>query len=147
MTEVVMNSTRYLTDADARAIATYLKTLTPLNWDSGKPPQTGQLKSGEVAYTVHCGTCHLPTGVGDEVLGVSLAGNAIVQAHDPSSLINVVLYGPHLPPPPFVVDRTRMKDFGKRLSDREVADLTTFVRTSFGNSASAVSPDQVLRQR
>lgn len=147
MTEVVMNSTRYLSVADAHAIATYLKMLAPRSEDPGKPPQLSQLKSGEVAYTVHCGTCHLPTGVGDEVLGVSLSGNAIVQAHDPASLINVILYGPHLPPPPFVVDRTRMKDFGKRLSDQEIADLATFVRASFGNRAGAVTADQVRLQR
>jgi mono/diheme cytochrome c family protein len=147
MTEVVMNSTRYLSDADAHAIATYLKTLAPRSQGPGNTAQLSQLKSGEVAYTVHCGTCHLPTGVGDVVLGVSLSGNAIVQTHDPSSLINVILYGPHLPPPPFVVDRTRMKDFGKRLSDQEIADLATFVRTSFGNSAGPVTPDLVRRQR
>jgi mono/diheme cytochrome c family protein len=150
MNEVVMNSTRHLTDADAHAIATYLKSL-PANarnvgaagtFTSAKPPD-----AGEVAYTVHCGTCHLPSGLGDEVLGVTLAGNPIVQAPDPSSMINVILYGPHLPPPPFVVDRTRMKPFGKRLSDDDIASLATYVRRSFGNHASAVTAEVVNRQR
>jgi len=62
-------------------------------------------------------------------------------------LINVILYGPHLPPPPFVVDRTRMKSFGKRLSDEEIAGLATYVRSSFGNQAGAVSIRQVAAQR
>lgn len=147
MTEVVMNSTRHLDDADVRAIATYLKELPALESGSGKTPDEKQLKAGEVVYTVHCGTCHLPTGLGDEVMGVTLAGNAIVQADDPSSLINVVLYGPRLPPPPFISDRTRMKPFGKRLSDEDIANLTTYVRASFGNQAGAVTAAQVKRQR
>ncbi len=147
MNEVVMSSTRYLSDGDARAIATYLKSLAARDPGTVSPSQPERLQAGEIAYTVHCGTCHLPTGTGDEVLGVSLAGNAIVQADDPSSLINVILYGPHLPPPPFVADRTRMKDFGKRLSDEEIADLGTYVRASFGNQARAVSAAEVHRQR
>ena len=147
MTEVVMNSTHYLRDADARAIATYLKGLPTSSQNAGRSTDQLQLTAGETAYTVHCGTCHLPTGLGDEVLGVTLAGNAIVQAADPSSLINVILYGPHLPPPPFVVDRTRMKSFGKRLSDDEIAALATYVRSSFGNQAGPVSIHQVAGQR
>lgn len=147
MTEVVMNSTRHLEDADVRAIATYLKEMPALAGSTGRKADKEQLKAGEVTYTVHCGTCHLPTGLGDEVMGVTLAGNAIVQADDPSSLINVVLYGPRLPPPPFISDRTRMKPFGKRLSDEDIANLTTYVRASFGNQAGAVTAEQVKRQR
>lgn len=147
MTEVVMSSTRHLRDTDARAIASYLQGLPASSQDTGHRADQQQLTAGETAYTVHCGTCHLPTGLGDEVLGVTLAGNAIVQAADPSSFINVILYGPHLPPPPFVVDRTRMKSFGKRLSDEDIASLATYVRSSFGNQAGAVSVHQVAGQR
>ncbi len=147
MNDVIMNSTRYLEDADSRAIATYLKGLPAIDRGERRTADTRQLTVGETAYTVHCGTCHLPTGLGDEVLGVTLAGNAIVQASDPSSLINVILYGPHLPPPPFVADRTRMKPFGKRLSDEDIAHIATYVRASFGNQAEAVTSRQVSLQR
>jgi mono/diheme cytochrome c family protein len=147
MTDVIMNSTRYLEDTDARAIARYLKEIPAAGEHSGRKASREQLAAGEIAYTVHCGTCHLPTGLGDEVMGVTLAGNAIVQAADPSSLLNVILYGPRLPPPPFVSDRTRMKPFGKRLSDEDIANLATYVRASFGNQAGRVTADQVKRQR
>ena len=147
MIEVVMNSTSHLQDQDLQAIATYLKNI-PANEQSSGPIATDEeMASGEIGYTVHCGGCHLPTGLGDPVLGVSLAGSAIVQAADPASLINVILYGPHLPAPPFVVDRTRMKMYGKRLSDRDIADISSYIRASFGNSAGAVSPEQVKVQR
>lgn len=147
MNEVVLNSTRYLDDADARAIAIYLKALPGNAQRAGPVASTSQLHAGEMGYTVHCGTCHLPTGLGDKGLGVTLAGNAIVQASDPASLINVILYAPHLPPPPFVADRSRMKPFGKWLSDQEVADIATYLRGSFGNTAGAVNSEQVKRQR
>lgn len=87
-------------------------------------PSHEQLLAGERTYTDQCGTCHLPTGSGDVLPGVTLAGSAIVQASEQASLINVVLYGPHVPPP-FVVDRTRMKAFGKPLSNEDVANLAT----------------------
>lgn len=147
MNEVIMNSTHHLTDADLHAIALYLKQLPAKRQPSGATPGKEVMAEGETVYTVHCGTCHLPTGLGAEGLGVSLAGNAIVQAPDPSSLINVILYGPHLPPPPFVADRTRMKMFGKRLSDVEIAAVTSYLRQSFGNDAGAVSAEQVKQQR
>ena len=147
MNEVILNSTRYLEDADARAIAAYLKGLPASTRSSVARTERKQVTAGEITYTVHCGTCHLPTGLGDEVLGVTLAGNAIVQAGNPASLINVILYGPHLPPPPFVADRTRMKPFGKRLSDEDIANIATYVRASFGNQAGAVSSRQVREQR
>ena len=147
MNEVVMNSTRHLDDADAHAIAIYLKALPEKKQHGGRSPRDAQMKAGEIGYTVHCGTCHLPTGLGDSVLGVSLVNNAIVQAPDPSSLINVILYAPHLPPPPFVSDRTRMKAFGKRLSAQEIADIASYLRASFGNEADAVTATQVERQR
>lgn len=147
MNEVVMASTRFLEESDAQAIAAYLQNIPAQSGGRGSAPREDQLAAGEIVYTVHCGTCHLPSGRGDKVLGVTLAGNAIVQSQDPSSMINVILYGPKLPPPPFVPDRTSMKPFGKRLSDEDIASLATYVRANFGNEAGAVSPKQVARQR
>lgn len=147
MIEVVLNSTQHFAEADVRAIATYLRGMPAAAPASGSAPSSEQLAAGKISYTVHCGSCHLPTGLGDKGLGVTLAGNSIVQAADPSSLINVILYGPRLPPPPFVSERTRMKPFGKRLSDEDIANLASYVRASFGNQAGAVTPAQVNRQR
>lgn len=147
MNEVIMNSTRHLTDNDAAAIATYLRGI-PANAQTITTTASKEtLAAGETVYTVHCGSCHLPTGLGDTILGVPLANNAIVQTPDPSSLINVILYGPHLPPPPFISDRSRMKMFGKRLSDKDIADVASYLRANFGNTAGEVTPEQVNAQR
>jgi len=146
MTEV-FESTRKLTRPDAAAIATYLRGSEPSSARIDWSMLRSRVDEGEIVYTVHCGTCHLPTGKGDRILGVPLANNPIVQAEDPSSLINVILYGPDLPPPPFASNRTTMKPFGKRLSDEDVAAVATYLRSSFGNNAPQVSPDQVRQQR
>lgn len=150
MKEVVA-STRHLTDADANAMATYLKGIPPSSAPdhllSTLSPFGGSMSRGEMMYTVHCGTCHLPDGKGNRILGVPLAGSALVQAPDASSLINVILYGPDLPAPPFSSGRTRMPPFGKRLSDEDIAAIATYLRASYGNSAGSVSADQVRKQR
>lgn len=146
MREVVMNSTRYLSGDDLQAMATYLKEI-PANAQDGGPQASAEvLAAGELVYTVHCGSCHLPDGAGDTGLGVSLVRNPIVQAPDPSSLLNVILYGPHLPHG-LVVDRSQMKMFGKRLSDKDIASVASYLRSSFDNQGGAVTPEQVNMQR
>ena len=40
-----------------------------------------------------------------------------------------------------------MTPFGAMLTDQEGADVLTYVRNSFGNQASAVSPDKVKEIR
>ena len=143
----VFHATAQLRRDDAQAIANYLDDfegarnglrISLPNWGS---------EDGETVYTVHCGSCHLPDGGGDPTLGVSLRENPLVQAEDPSTLINVILYGPQLPPAPFTVSRTRMKPFGRRLSDDDIAAVTTYLRSNFGNDASAVRAEDVRRQR
>lgn len=143
----VYKSTQHLTTADAKAISVYLKNIEPARERIDFSALRSGVSAGEIVYTVHCGTCHLPDGKGDSILGVSLRNNALVQAKDPSSLINVILYGPALPPPPFTSGRTTMKPFGKRLSDEDVAALATYLRSSFGNNARAVKADEVRAQR
>lgn len=147
MREVVLHSTSHMTEPDLKAMAVYLKSLPAIDPPSVAQPDNEQLAHGEIVYTVHCGSCHLPTGLGSEGLGVTLNKNPIVQAEDPASLLNVILYGPHLPGPPFSVDRSPMKMYGKRLSDVDIAAVASYLRSNFGNRAGAVSPKQVKAQR
>lgn len=143
----VFDSLRQLTPADRAAMATYLADLPagPQRWNWSLP-SFGEGR-GQVVYIVYCGTCHLPGRGGDPGLGVSLHRNPIVQASDPSSLVNVILYGPELPSAPFATNRSNMKPFGRRLSDEDIAVLATFLRSNFGNNAGSVSAERVVRQR
>jgi len=78
---------------------------------------------------------------------VPLAGSPVVLATHPASLINAILYGMELPPSPFSSGREQKGAYGDKLRDEEVAAMASYIRASWGNSASKVSVDQVARQR
>jgi mono/diheme cytochrome c family protein len=148
MNEVILNSTQHLTDADVRAMATYLKSLPAKEGDVGTQAQDDVLSAGSTLYDVHCGTCHQPTGLGAEDSGPRLAGSLIVQAPDPASLINVIIYGPQLPERAPPTDHWQpMEAYGEKLSDEEIAALASYVRSAWHNKAGAVTAAQVGKQR
>ncbi|MBT5217890.1 MAG: cytochrome c, partial [Woeseia sp.] len=72
----------------------------------------------------------------------------VVQAADPASLINVILYGPEIPHPPLDTKRRKpMEEFQYELTDAEVAAVATYLRSSWGNVGGLVSAEQVAAQR
>jgi mono/diheme cytochrome c family protein len=150
MNEVVLNSTRHLSEQDTRAMAVYLKSL-PAAGDAGDRPSQKVMDLGAKQYDIHCGTCHLPTGKGSADTGPPLAGSAFAQAPDPSSLIDLVINGPRLPVPAPSGEWQRpwqsMTPFGQKLSDEQAAALLSFVRNSWGNAAAAVEPTDIDRMR
>jgi mono/diheme cytochrome c family protein len=149
MNEVIMNSTRHLSEEDVSAMAVYLKSLPAHKEGAGDAPENSVLGMGRTVYNLHCGTCHLPTGLGDEESAPQLAGGSlVVQASNPASLINVILYSPELPDPPLPTKRRKpMKEFQYLLTDAEIAAVASYVRSNWGNSAGKVTADQVARQR
>ncbi|HEY0341933.1 MAG TPA: cytochrome c, partial [Steroidobacteraceae bacterium] len=149
MNEVIVNSTRNLSDADVHAMATYLKGLPAHEAEAAGAPGAEVLQTGENLYSVNCGTCHLPTGLGstDERSGARLAGSPVVQAGSPAALINVILYGPQLAEPPLAKGWKPMEGFGDKLADDEVAALSTYLRNAWGNKGAAVTVEQVAKQR
>lgn len=149
MNEVILNSTRHLTDGDVDAMSVYLKSLPAKSGTPGPAASNYVLGMGRTVYNLHCGTCHLPTGLGDEESAPRLArGSLVVQADNPAALINVILYGPQLPDPPLLTKRRNpMENFQYLLSDDEVAAVATYVRSSWGNAAGEVTAKQVAEQR
>jgi mono/diheme cytochrome c family protein len=152
MIGVVMNSTRNLTREDDAAIATYLKSLTPNSQHDYRPPAESVKIAGETLYSIHCGTCHLPTGLGSDSTAPPLAGSAVVLSPNPASMINIVLRGPVLPDqPPSAEWQSRkwqaMPAFGEKLSDEEAAALLTYVRSAWSNQEGSVTAEQIARQR
>lgn len=150
MNEVIADSTRHLTASDVIAMATYLKSL-PANEGSLDEASSKEVQQeGSVLYDLHCGTCHLPSGMGDirEDAGARLAGSPVVQASNPASLINVILHGPQLPNPPLLPKRwKKMPAFAEKLSDEEIAALASFLRSAWGNIGGAVTSEDVAKQR
>jgi len=152
MNDVVVNSTRHLSDADLRAIAKYLKSVPPTTQESGPASDESTMQAGALQYDIHCGTCHLPTGLGSDTTGPPLVGSAVTLAADPASLINVTLHGPHLPSTPPSEEWLHrewqpMGAFGEKLTDEDAAALLSYIRGSWGNKAGGVTVEQVQKQR
>jgi mono/diheme cytochrome c family protein len=150
MNEVIVNSTREWTDADLQAAAVYLKSLAPLESSPNQTLDDKDRNAGETLYTIHCGTCHLPTGLGSSPgseLGPPLVGSAIVQSADPAALINVILYGADVVSPAPAQGWKNMKSFGTLLEDEEVATLANYLRASWNNRGGKVTAADVARQR
>ena len=147
MNDVIVNSTAQLSDADVKAMAVYLKGLAPVERAPQHQMSADELREGELVYTIHCGTCHLPTGLGDPSIGPPLVGSAVVQAEDPASLINSIIYGAVVPSPAPPEHWETMEAFGDKLDDDEIALLSTYLRASWGNRGGPVTESDVEKQR
>lgn len=149
MNEVIMNSTRFMTESDIAAIVAYLKELSPIAEDVATTPDSQLMGRGRTVYNLHCGTCHLPTGEGDVEMAPKLnAGSLVVQADNPASMINVILYGPETPGAPLQPKwLDPMEAFQYLLTDEEVAAVATYIRNSWNNNSGIVTPEQVAIQR
>lgn len=149
MNEVIINSTRHLSEADVTAMAVYLKGLPPIEPDTTATAPSNVLGMGRTLYNLHCGTCHLPTGLGDVESAPQLAvGSLVVQASNPASLINVILDGPQMPDPQLGTRwRKPMEDFRYVLTDDEIAALASYLRSEWDNTGGEVTAEQVAKQR
>ncbi|WP_415764853.1 c-type cytochrome [Paraburkholderia sp. J10-1] len=157
MTDVVQHSMQHMNDADLLAIARYLKTLptsdpkeTSYAYD---PAAANKLQNGDASargaavYRDNCMACHRSDGRGYTRVFPALGGNPVVQGKDPTSLIHVLLAGSALEGTKSAPSSFTMPPFGWRLSDQEVADVSTFVRTSWGNAGAPVSAEDVAKVR
>lgn len=143
MAMVIHGSLGYLSEADLRAMAEYLKSLPPRSARTRPPllepvpPQAASL------YLTSCGSCHQAKGRGVPGVFPPLAGNGAVVAPDPSNVINVVLQGI-----PAQNGYVPMPAFANQLSDQQVADVVNYVRSNWGNTApSSATPEMVARRR
>jgi mono/diheme cytochrome c family protein len=150
MAEVVEHSTRYLSDTDLRAIATYLKDLPG---DDGKAKSqtassdTDALNRGQLVYVDQCAGCHMENGEGLSNVFPPIKGNTGVHASDPTSLARLVLVGAESAKTPQRPEGFSMPGFADKLNDSEIADVLTYVRANFGNHADAVSASKVAAVR
>jgi mono/diheme cytochrome c family protein len=143
MIDAINNSTQYLSDADLTAIATYLKSL-PANETS---VQAGNSPPTDKAYIQQCAACHLADGQGHAPYIAPLAANPAVMDPDPSSLINITLNGSSRVVVAGMPDAYRMPQFRVLLKDEQIAEIVSFIRSSWGNKGGPVTADQVAKIR
>jgi cbb3-type cytochrome c oxidase subunit III len=98
---------------------------------------------GKTVFLTHCAACHQASGSGAGPFP-PLAGNGDVTATDSSNVIATVLNGKT---GPITIEGKQfagaMPSWRGKLSDAEIAAVLTYVRSAWGNSAPAVSEDQV----
>ncbi len=148
MAEVVVNSTSKLGDADVRAIAIYLKD-RPVGAPEPAvtPPPPAQMADGEKLYKGACIACHEADGSGAPRIYPPLPGNANLQSSDPSSALRIILDGAETVTTPRAPNTGSMPAYAAKMSDQEIADVTTYIRNSWGNAAPVVTAKQVAKAR
>ncbi|MCX7310181.1 MAG: cytochrome c [Alphaproteobacteria bacterium] len=141
MTEVVNYSTQYLNEADLNAIAKYLKSLVPVAAVASpdtRGGKAGDVRAGGVIYARQCEGCHTRDGAGHPPYLPSLAGNPVLAEPDAASKINLILNGSSRIIANGVPDIYRMPPFRHLMTDQDVADVVTFIRSKWGNPSDAV---------
>lgn len=112
-----------------------------------KPEAKASARTGEQVYTQVCVTCHQANGEGMTGVYPPLAGSEWI-AKSNETLIKIVLHG--------LMGEVEVKGakynnvmspWGSALNDAEVANVLTYVRTSWGNTGDAVKADEVKAVR
>lgn len=106
----------------------------------------GPTDPGEQVFTAVCAACHQANGKGLPGAFPSLAGSEWVTA-DIETPIRIVIAGLSGPIKVSGADFNSMMPPPPGLDDEKIAAVLTYVRKSFGNTASAVTKEQVAAVR
>jgi mono/diheme cytochrome c family protein len=148
MAEVVVNSTSKMSDADVKAIAVYLKSLPAGTSEVTAPaPTEAEMRTGKEVYNRNCIACHEADGSSSPRVYPPLNGNALLQSTDAASTLRITLDGAQTLTTPRAPNTGSMPGYAKQLSDQEIADVTNYIRNSWGNAAPVVTADQVAKAR
>lgn len=90
---------------------------------------------GKALFARNCAACHQATGKGIPGAFPALAGNGFVQG-EAGQVAAVLLKG-----------RGGMPDFSPTLSDGDIAEVLSFVRSAWGNQAAPLDAQQVAALR
>ncbi|WP_425438049.1 c-type cytochrome [Mixta gaviniae] len=158
MTSVVEHSSSHMSEADLKAIAAWLKFLggnpalsreevQKVETTAAKLSAAKNLTEGERLYLDNCNACHFVNGKGAPGVFPELDQASIVNAESPVGLIHTILAGAQQPSTAKAPSTLAMPGFANRLSDEEVAQLATFIRQGWSNTAPAVTSKQVSEVR
>lgn len=173
MEEAIQNSLQLLPDSDILAMAAFLKGIdgAPVELpETFSPPgplaipdpeandagaataemlaaASPDMPEGARLYLDNCSACHFVTGRGADGIFPPLQGSRAVNSPMPRRLISTILNGTSVLGTEKRPMRLVMQGYADRLSDEEVATLTTFLRQAWGNNASEVSAADVAAVR
>jgi len=130
MAEAVVHSTSKMTAEDVAAIATYLKDSGAAG-DASSPAVVSSddkaMRVGLAIYKDSCAACHKDSGLGESDLFPRLAGSALVQSDDPTTLVRVVLQGTR------AVSTSAKPTFGQRAGSGSGIPPTSEATTAMRN--------------
>ncbi|KWU49738.1 c-type cytochrome [Pseudomonas palleroniana] len=151
MTEAFNNSTQFMNDEDLAAIAHYLKSLPGDPQRDGTPWQyqnaAVDTRPGAHTYATRCASCHGADGKGQPEWMPPLAGATSALATESASAINITLNGSQRVVTAGMPDAYRMPAFREQLSDAEIAEVLSYVRSTWGNHGGAVEASAVNKLR
>ena len=147
MADVITYSAAHLTDADRRAIAVYMKSVPASPMAAASTPDAAAMRRGAEIYSDACSSCHLENGIGQSRIFPPLGKDAVLQQSDPTGVLHLILSGTQIGVSASRPSALSMPSFAWKLSDQEIADVSTFIRNSWGNQASAVGPADVSALR
>ena len=147
MADVITYSTSLMNEADRHAMAVYLKSQEASPSVASAQPDPAAMRRGAEIYSDACASCHLENGVGQPRYFPPLGPNAMLQQTDPMGLEHLILAGGRIGISPSRPSPLTMPSFAWKLNDQEIADVSTFVRNSWGNQAPEVSVSDVRAAR
>lgn len=117
-----------------------------LNAETTSSKTTAGVHPGKVVYDTYCLTCHQADGYGVPGLNPPIVKTDWVLG-DKTRLINVVLKG--LNTPISINGQTYRNPMPAHafLTDTEIANVLSYIRSNFGNKASAIKAEEVKMVR
>jgi glucose/arabinose dehydrogenase/mono/diheme cytochrome c family protein len=112
---------------------------------TGSDEVSASNNAGKNVYMASCVTCHQPDGRGTGTMIPPLSNTSYVSGNK-NKLINIVLKG-------ISKEKIDGKDYSNvmpafpQLSDDGIANVLTYIRSNFGNNASAITSDEVNNVR
>jgi len=139
MAEVVYGGLHVLTEADAAAMAHWLKSI-PAHPPAATPQQPGitEQVDGAAVYKRACADCHGDDGNGKTGQYPALREAVAMTAPDPINAVRMVLYGGLPPTTEANPQPYSMPPFVYQLSAAEIAAVVNYTRREFGQRSSAL---------
>jgi len=162
MAEAVENSLQHLSDTDLKAIAAYLLQTQPIKTGEARARhEYGQASNDELTlrggkpednpgwhiFSGTCANCHQAAGQGNKEYP-SLFHNTATSRSD--NLIAAIVYGVHREVDGVAIDMPAFGPdalFTDRLNDQQIADVTNYVLSRYGNADKTVTAADVAQAR
>jgi mono/diheme cytochrome c family protein len=138
MQAVISDSTSRMNEDDLAAIAMYLKALPPAHAPQRPQVSAPVFTAGRDIFRQRCAFCHQERAAAQASDYPRLAGNTLVVARDPTTVLRIIVEGSQSAAVAGLPVGYSMPAFPV-LTNLELAAVATYIRGAWGNDAAAVS--------